>query len=175
MIQKNRDLRQIVAHEIPDKHPIHSLRIAYEHHNSIHYHLPDLNKVLGMVDKRSLDYCIILEPVTGDAYLDFAPISKGRMVPGIVGTCITRNELYTHGIADHLVEERLMELASSIVLRSPQFSHGLSARRKSINVNVFRAVFPVWQLLKNKPAVILAIAPPYAETSDAGLMHAHTH
>ena len=74
-----------------------------------------------------------------------------------------------------MVEERLMELASSIVLRSPFFSHGLSARSGTIDVKVFRGVFPLWQIQKNKPAVMLVIAPPYAETSDLGLMHEQAH
>ena len=149
MIPKQGSLRQIDAHAIPDKHPIHSMRVAYEHHNSIHYYLPEMERVLGMLDQRSLDYCIVLEPVRADTYLDFKPISKGAMVPGIGTTSIKRNELYTHGIAPHMVEERLMELASSIVLRSPFFSHGLSARSGTVDVKVFRGVFPLWQIQKN--------------------------
>ena len=78
MIPKQGSLRQIEAHAIPDKHPIHSMRVAYEHHNSIHYHLPEMERVLGMLDQRSLDYCIVLEPVRADTYLDFKPISKVR-------------------------------------------------------------------------------------------------
>ena len=160
-----RNLKQIGVGDIPQSHPIRLFHAAYEKENRSvgQSELPVLETMLGNLNATIISYSILLEPVRGEPFLDFMPLEKGAKVPGIESTRILRGELYTHRISPHLVDERVMELASSIILQTHRLSEGLSARNKTLNVRVFRGVFPVWQTLRQKPAVLLFIAPPYAE------------
>jgi hypothetical protein len=165
IMESKRSLRQIVPSELPRNHPVclflgHYEREKWEIDQA---QLPNLENLLGSLDPRIADYCMLLESVTGDPYLDFIPLNKGEKVPGVESTRILRGEHYTHHIAPHLANERVLELASCIILKSHRLTEGLSARSKTLKVKVFRGVFPVWQMERQKPAVLLFIAPPYAE------------
>jgi hypothetical protein len=164
-VELKRSLRPIEPEGIPERHPIRLFLSAYERERRRIglSRLPDPEPILGCLDGGIINYRILLEPVCGRPCLDFIPLDKGSKVPGIGSTRILRGELYTHGIAPRLADERVMELAGSIILKTHRLTEGLSARNKTLTVRVFRGVFPVWQKERQKPAVLLFIAPPYAE------------
>mgnify|MGYP000722385652 CR=1 FL=1 len=109
-----------------------------------------------------MEYCLLMEPVSGEPFIDFVPRSKGARIPGIETTQIAPGELYTHKIKPTLAVERVMEMAASLVLKVPRLSEAMSARSTSLSMRVYRGVFPVWQSNTDKQGVILMIAPPYA-------------
>jgi len=165
MTEAKRSLKQITDGEVPINHPIRVFLNEYQNVTSGlgQSQLPSLELIEERINPTVLDYSMLMEPVPGEHYLDFAPLRKGANVPGIDNTRVLRGELYTHGIAAHLAEERIMELASSIILERHFLTAATSARNRTLNVRVFRGVFPVWQSERQKPGILLLIALPYAE------------
>ncbi len=165
MLEAKRSLKQITEGEVPINHPIRVFLNAYQSQiNGLgQSQTPVYETILEHINPAAMDYSMLLEPVPGDPYLDFAPLLKGSNVPGIDSTKVLRGELYTHGIAAHLADERIMELAGSIILQRYSLTAATSARNRTLNVRVFRGVFPVWQAQRQKPGILLFIALPYAE------------
>ncbi|MGI9354819.1 MAG: hypothetical protein ACR2PF_06630 [Rhizobiaceae bacterium] len=157
-------LKLIVAADLPDRHPVRLLRDIYQREQrGNQFDLPDYETFVGDRAPELLDFCLVLEPVQGDPYLDFTVQSKGRQIPGIETAEIAPGELYTQRVAEEFAQERLMELASCIVLKNYRLTKANSARRSSLNVKVYRGVFPVWQVARKRSAAILMIAPRYVE------------
>jgi len=157
-------LKQIVAADLPDRHPVRLLRDIYQREQrSNRFDLPDFETFMGDNSQELLDFCLVLEPVPGDPYIDFTVQSKGAQIPGIEAAEAAPGELYTHRIAEGLAQERLMELASCIVLKTSRLTKATSARHSTLSVKVYRGVFPVWQVARKRSAAILMIAPRYAE------------
>lgn len=161
-------LRKILVDEIPEKHPISVMAEHYAHFASLtpERDLPDYEDLMDAAHLELSSYFLLLEPTPSQTHIDFIVRSKGKNIPGIDSERIGRNELYSHQLDPATVNERLMELASTIVLKKPRFTRSTSARKSTINMKIFRATFPVWQVERRTSGVILMIAAPYSELTE---------
>ena len=121
-------------------------------------HLPHLQDFLEVLDDDLMDYCLVLLPVCSVPFIDFQVLHRGKKIPGSDVASFKYGEQYTDHILPKFAAERLLELASCLALKSRRFSETLSARRSSLKVRVYRAVFPVWLADHQTHGVILAIA-----------------
>ena len=158
-------LKRVSIEPLPARHPIKILDQIYAQlaRGVEGNQLPDLEDIIDLCPATLPDYWLLLEPVTAESFIDFIVRQKGSNIPGVISSKIETGERYSHYIKQALIDERLMELASSLVLKQPRYSEAKSARTKALNVRVYRGVFPVWQIARKKSAAILIIAQPYVE------------
>ncbi len=155
----------LAAAYLPPRHPTRTLSEIFVEQLSYQtgQHLPELKDVLAEVDDTLLDYCLVLSPVPGRNLLDFRVISIGGRMPGAEIAELHEGECYSVRLIPERVPQRLLELASCIVLKSQRLTETLSARRSTLNMRVYRGMFPVWHAEKQAFAIILTAAPPYVE------------
>lgn len=158
-------LESIALEQMPLRHPTRMLSNIFliQLIGQPRQHLPELSSILEEADDRLLDYCLILSPVAAQSFLDFTIISNGGRLPGAEIANLVEGERYSDRLLPQRVPERLMELASCIVLKSHRLTRTLSARRSTLNMKVYRGVYPVWHEARQNYAVILSVAPCYVE------------
>ena len=120
--------------------------------------LPDLDQFVQMADVDAMDYCTILVPVAEEGALDFVVLRRGVKLPGSLGV-FKPGERYSGHIVPQLLNGRLIELCSSLVLKTARFTAGNSARRGALETPVHRAILPLWFSSIQKHGVILCVAP----------------
>lgn len=157
-------LRPVAVADVPERHPVRVLDGVY---NELHEacegeHLPDFRQLLRRLDGDLVEYCMALSPVAAEPFIDFVVLRKGARIPGIDLAEFQVGQVYSQHIVPDLLSERLMELASCLALRQSRLTEGRSARRKSLDVKVYRGVFPVWDQSLQRHIVVLAVAPIYA-------------
>lgn len=155
----------LAAERLPARHPTRTLSDIFI--DQLNYqtgqHLPELEDVLAVADGALLDYCLVLSPVSGRNFLDFRILAIGGRMPGAEIAKLHEGECYSIRLVPERVPERLLELASCIVLKSQRLTETLSARRSALNMRVYRGIFPVWHAENQAFAVVLSAAPPYVE------------
>ena len=158
-------LEPISIDGVPEKHPISVMAEHYCDVSSLtpEKDLPSYEDLMDGANPELKSYFLLLEPTQSTPHIDFIVRSKGKNIPGIESEQIAPNELYSQQLSPETIDERLMELTSTIVLKSPRFTKSTSARRSTINMKIYRATFPVWQVERQTSGVILMIAAPYAE------------
>lgn len=151
--------------DLSPRHPLHLLHEVYMRlaAQASGAQLPDLETVIAHCPPALPDFWMLLEPVAADPFIDYAVLKRGSKIPGSTTNVIAAGERFTESIEEGLADERLMELTSCIVLKTPRYSQATSARRAAVNIKVYRGAYPVWQVERGKTGVILAIAQPYAE------------
>jgi hypothetical protein len=156
-------LERITALEIPDSHPVRLIDNIYMELRARcePQHLPSLADMLGLISPELGEYCLVLRPVEADPFIDFLVLHRGSRIPGVELASVNAGELYTEHVHPHFIGERLMELASCLALKKHMLSLSHSARQSSLNIKVYRAVFPVWHQEMLQHAVVLAMAPIY--------------
>lgn len=154
-------LRSIEINDLPVTNPIVRLSDTYARlrARSEEAELPHLHDFLQIVDEDLMHYCLILLPISGDPFLDFQVLHRGNRIPGSDLSAFKYGEVYTEHILSTFANERLLELASCLALKSCRFSATLSARQSSLKISVYRAVLPVWLADHQICGIILAIAP----------------
>ncbi len=162
-------LNSIELNEIADGHPISIMANHYlnTNQNIPTEGLPVLETLLARSDPELMTYGLLLEPTSVDPFLDFIVLQKGVNIPGIKTTSIEPGELYSQRLDPGLANERVMELATSLVLKKPMYARASSARKSTLNMKVLRGVFPIWQEKRRKSGVILMISPVYTQIKSA--------
>lgn len=161
------DLVQVHGAQLPPNHPV---RIIFEQYD-VKYRLcagqslPILEELIERVGRPIFDYCVVMLPVAGDPYIDFEIIHKGSKLPGAHNF----GNRYTDNLLPKLANERLMELASCIALKSSRLTRAVSARPSTVGVKVYRCVMPVWSADCRQAGIVLAIAPIYADVTDSNV------
>ncbi len=160
----SRTLERIPASALPATHPVAMINWFYVGllRGCEPQHLPDFGEFMQAIGRELLSYCLVLSPVEADPFIDFLVLHKGQRIPGVDQTIFKPGERYSENIRVDLVEERVMELASCLALKQSRHSIAVSARMSTLNVRVYRGVFPVWDGQVGRHTVVLAIAPVYA-------------
>ena len=120
--------------------------------------LPDLDQFVQMTEGDAMDYCTVLVPVAAETVLDFVVLRRGVKLPGLLGV-FKPGERYSEHIEPQFLNGRLIELCSSLVLKSARFTFGNSARPGALHIPVHRAILPLWFSNIQKHGVILCVAP----------------
>ena len=120
--------------------------------------LPDLDQFVQMTEGDAMDFCTVLVPVAAEAVLDFVVLRRGVKLPGSLGV-FRPGERYSEHIVAHFLNGRLIEFCSSLVLKSARFTFGNSARPGALNIQVYRAILPLWFSAIQKHGIILCVAP----------------
>jgi hypothetical protein len=154
-------LESVEIRELPLENPIRKLHACYElaPAHAGESMPPYLQDFLEAVPGDLMDYCLILLPATGEPFINFQVLHRGKKIPGSNLASFKDGERYTDHVLPEFRDERLLELASCLALRRCRFSFTRSARRSSQHVNVFRAVLPVWLAEHHLHGVVLAVAP----------------
>lgn len=147
--------------EIPEEHPAAVINTIYCRllETLPPQHLPSLEVLRMLLGAGLMEYCLILTPVYREPFVDFLVEHCGIRIPGTAMNSYAIGGYYTDKIFPHLASERLMELTSCLSLKRCRFSRTYSARPSSLNVKVFRAVFPVWSETLATHGVVLTVAP----------------
>ena len=120
--------------------------------------LPELDQFVQRTEVDAMEYCTVLVPIAGESILDFVVLRRGVKLPGSLGM-FRPGERYSEQIVPQFLSGRLIELCSSLVLKSPRFTAGTSARLGALNIRVHRAILPLWFSSIQKHGVILCVAP----------------
>lgn len=163
-VARSRELQKVEVADVPSTHPVRVIADVYGDLSSRcePQHLPDFGELVQRMGSEMLHYCLVLNPIAADPFIDFTVLHKGSRIPGIDQNAFERGECYSDQVLPDLVEERLMELASCLALKMSRISVGYSARQSSLHVRVYRGAFPVWDGVIGRHTVALAIAPTYA-------------
>lgn len=156
-------IERIAVGEIPLNHPV---RMINDHYMQMReacevQHLPALDMLMQDLSTDLSDYCILLRPIEADTYIDFLVLHRGAKMPGVELVSVCAGEKYSDHLSPTCSQERLMELASCLALKKPRLSLTHSARQSTLQLKVFRGVFPVWDPQIQQHAVLLAVAPIY--------------
>ena len=161
----SRALTRMDANALPPNHPASLINQIYKREmlELPPQHLPSLEGLAAGLGSHLLNYCIVLSPREADPFIDFVVEHCGAKTAGPVTTAYAIGDLYTDRVLPFFANERLMEFTACLSLKCCRFSRTLSARPSSLNVRIFRAVFPVWSEILGRHAILLAVAPVHVE------------
>jgi len=158
-------IEELNLQEISKDHPISRLIDSYASLMNVcePQFVPDLRELMLVLDQEVSQYCLVLTPVEAINFIDFIIFRRGAKMPGVDLAAIKIGEKYSDHILSEYAQHRILELASCLALKRPHYTKGLSARKSSLNVHVFRAVLPVWIQSLQIHGVVLFVAPTFAK------------
>lgn len=159
------ELEDMAVERMPLRHPTRILSniFSMELCAQPSQHLPELGSLLNAVEDKLLAYCLILTPIAAHPILDFQVLSSGERLAGYGTIHHFEGERYSSRLTPGEASERLMELASCIILKTQRITRTSSTRPSALDLAVYRGVFPVWHAARRNYAVVLAAAPCFVE------------
>lgn len=164
----NKDLQPLERSELPDSHPVAILAKVYEAvlQELFEQQLPAWEAVVSRMPSSVLDCSLVMIPVESDGYIDYEIIQKGARLPKVDPNEVAGWKYYSDSVGPEFLRERLLEFTSCTVLKKYRITKALSARSSSLNIHVYRGIFPMYFKDYAKAGIIIAVAPVYAEVSE---------